>query len=433
MTTTATQERTLGASEILVHYLARHMVRLIEFDGPVDAQLLRQAAERMVQRRPMLRSRILQPDPEQRPHFALEESLPPSFTVHERRGPEHCVEIFNLELNTPYDMSRDAVIRMHLLRNADQGGEIILTAPHSVCDGRSLFTFCTQLLDDYEALVRGDAASVVLTQQGLHPNIEDLLPAELTARGDQLVADLIAKESQLPTILPWPSERGDSTAPIETRLVPFDVDAEQVERMRNNARAQGTTMHGVLGAAAALAADTVIDPAPEAHIGITTTIDLRGSLAREVPTEDMGIYAATLSTRHPGVRAMSRWDLARDLKRQVTEGMARDDHYTFVFIGEQYVANTTNTEAPPMMTVALANLGALALNTENSSLGLRSLRGALNLHPSAWPFVSLNAVGINGRLAMTAVHQWPEISDASAQRYVHEMQQALAWFADNAS
>ncbi|MEM1434583.1 MAG: condensation domain-containing protein [Pseudomonadota bacterium] len=433
MSTAAISERTLGASEILVHYLARHMVRLIEFDGPVNAELLEEAARRMVQQRPMLRSRIMQPDPEQRPHFVLEPELPPRFTVHERRDAEHCIEVFNEELNTPYNMAEDAVVRIHLLRAPAQGGEIILTCPHSACDGRSLFTFCTQLLDDYEALVRGAAEPLAAPTEKLNPSVEDMLPEALNARGAQLVADLTEKESKLPTILPWPSERGTSTAPMETRLIKFDVDAEQVSRMRDNARANGTTMHGVLGAAANLAADAVIAPTPDAHIGLTTTIDLRGALAGEIPTEDLGIYAATLSTRHPDVKAHGRWDLARDVKQQVTEGMARDDHYTFVYIGEQYVANTTNTEAPPMMTVALANLGALKLNTENSSLQLRSLRGALNLHPSAWPFVSLNAVGINGRLAMTLVHQWPEISPESAQAYVDHMQDFMRWYADNPS
>ncbi|MEM6709855.1 MAG: condensation domain-containing protein [Pseudomonadota bacterium] len=427
----ATQERTLGASEILVHYLARHMVRLIEFDGPVQPELLKQAAERQVALRPMLRSRIVQPDPAQRPHFVLESELPPTFTVHERRGPGHCVEVFNQELNTPYDMSTDAVVRIHLLKNPDQGGEIILTCPHSACDGRSLFQFCTQLLDDYEALVRGEVRDLGPAKVSLNPSVEDVLPEELNARGEQLVADLLAKESQLPTILPWPSERGDSDAPMETRLVPFDLDAETVTRIRSNARAQGTTMHGVLGAAATLAADDVIKPPTDAHIGLTTTIDLRGNLAQPIPTEDLGIYAATLSTRHPDVKGMSRWHLARDVKQQVTDGMARDDHYTFVYIGELYVENTTSDDAPPMMTIALANLGALSLETGQSSLGLRSLRGALNLHPSTWPFISLNAVGINGRLAMTAVHQWPEISDAAANAYVSAMLSYLNWFADN--
>ena len=129
MTTAAITERTLGASEILVHYLARHMVRLIEFDGPVDAALLEQAARRMVQQRPMLRSRIVQPDPEQRPHFVLEPELPPLFKVHERRDASHCVEVFNEELNTPYNMAEDAVVRIHLLKAPEQGGEIILTCP----------------------------------------------------------------------------------------------------------------------------------------------------------------------------------------------------------------------------------------------------------------------------------------------------------------
>jgi hypothetical protein len=426
------QVRQLGASEYLVYLLEQPLVRVIEFDGVVDPALMERAFRQMVARRPILRTRIPTPEPGARPFFVIDDSEPPSFSVRKRSGPLHWIDVFNEEMITPLGGAARPPIRAQLLRSDEPGGELLVACMHAVCDGRSVFNFCTQLLREYEALVRGENGDPSIEVSGFSPAVEALLPEWATPeRGKELVADQLERQASLPTPMPWPSQRGSSTKPRGTHVLPIDVPADQVSAMLANARANATTMHGVLGACQALATDDIVKPAADDEMVITTTVDIRQRLRVPVSIDDMGIYAATLGSRHSNVSKLNAWDLARDFKTQVAEGIERYDHYTFVFIGEEFVKNMTAEAGDPMMTGALANLGPMEFPSGATAMSPRLIRGAVDISQGQWPFVSLNGVTINGHLAMTAAYQHPEISDDRAHEFVAAMSEHMRWFARN--
>ncbi len=427
--------RSLGASEYLLHLLeekasASHLVRVIEFDGPVDPALMERAFRQMVARRPILGVRLPAAEAGERPVFVFDDSRAPSFTVRERHGPDDWLGAFNEELNLRIGVDGAPTIRALLLTGDEPGGELLVTCLHTVCDGRSLFWFCRHLLAEYEALQRREAGDPSLATSGISPAVEELLPEWATPeRGEQLVADALKRTSHLPTPMPWPSQRGDSTEPIATHALPMDLSIDELSAVRANAHANGTTVLGALGAALVLATDDVLQPAPDDAIVISNTLDIRDRLRVPVPVEDMGVYATVLHSRHSNVGKMSEWDHARDHKTQVTEGMDRYDHYTFVFIGERFVESFTGAGGDPLFTGALANLGAMELPSEGTSLRPRLIRGGLNIHASAWPFISINGMGINGRLAMSVTYQHPEITDERAGEFAAAMSERMRWFA----
>lgn len=424
--------RDLGASEILVHYLQRHLVRLIQFDGPVDADLMEQAFGQIISKRPILRSRILEREGG-RPYFVHDAETKPSFIVKERKGDGHAVEVFDDELNDMFDPALDLPMRAQLLMKSDgPGGELLVSCPHSACDGRSLFLFCTQLLKEYEALVRGEDSDPDVNQAVFSPGAEDVLPEWATQEeGARLISEVAKREAGNPPYMAFASQRKTQTDPMITRIVLYDLAADQVAAIRENCRANGTTVHGVIGAAEAMAIRDVFEPSPEEHIGICTTLDIRGQLREDVAPEDMGIYAATLMSRFYNLDDVGPWDLAREVKEQVSESVARNDHYTFLFLGEQYVENQTASGGDPMMTGSIANLGALQLPKENASLKPRLIRGALNIHPTAWSFLSLNAVSIDGHLAMTAVYNEPDVTPHQMSKFITAFDKHLHWYANN--
>lgn len=425
--------RELGASEILVHYLQRHLVRLIQFDGPVDAEIMEKAFHQIISKRPILRSRILEREGG-KPYFVHDSETVASFIVKERKGDDHALEVFIDELNDMFDPAADVPMRAQLLVRSDgPGGELLLSCPHSACDGRSLFLFCTQLLKEYEALVRGDGHDPEVVQATFSAGAEDVLPTWATKEeGDRLIADVATREAGNPPYMAFATQRKTQSDPRATHGVLYDLPADQVAAIRANCRANDTTVHGVIGAAEALAIRDVLQPGPEEHIGICTTLDIRGQLREDVAAEDMGIYAATLMSRFNDLDSANLWDLARNVKEQVSASVARNDHYTFLFLGEQYVENSTAAAVDPMMTASIANLGALQLPTENATLKPRLIRGALNIHPNAWSFLSLNAVSIDGHLAMTAVHN-EDVSAEQMSAFISAFDGHLRWYAANAS
>ncbi len=428
--------RDLGASEYLVYLIHKHagtthLVRAIEFDGPVDPALMERAFRQMVDRRLILRARIPPTAEGEWPYYVLDDSTPPSFVVKPRQGPNHWAELFNEELNQRCGVDGDPPIRAQLLMSDEPGGELLLTCSHAFCDGRSLVRFCMQLLDEYEALVRGEDGDPSILPSGISPEVGSLLPFT-PEEGKQLVADYLERAAKLPIPKAWPFEWGDKDSPRQTKMFPLDLTVDEVSAMRANARDNGTTVLGALGAAMILATGDVIQPSPEDHIVVTSTLDIRDRLRVPVAVDDMGIYAATINSRHFDLHKQSDWDHARDFKNQVTAGIERNDHYTFVFIGGEFVKQVTAPSGDPMFTDTLASLGAMELRTEGTSLRPRTLRGALGLHHAAFAYTSINGIGINGAMAMTFVYPSPWVSEERAHEFTQAITDRMRWYASNA-
>ena len=426
--------RDLGASEYILYLLHKHassthLVRALHFDGPVDPELMERAFRRMVDRRLILQARIPPTGEGDWPYFVLDDSVPPSFVVKPRQGPDEWIELYNEESNQRCGVDGDPPIRAQLLMSDQPGGELLLSCAHVFCDGRSLVRFCTQMLDEYEGLVRGEDGPN-LTPSGINPKVEDLLPIT-PEEGKRLVADYLERTSKLPIPKAWPIEAGDKDSPRQTRMLPFDLTADEVSAIRANARANGTTVLGALGAALVLATGDMIRPSPDEQIVVMSTLDIRDRLSAPVPVEDMGMFATTINSRHSDLKKQSDWDHARDFRNQVIAGIDSNDHYMFVFIGEEFVKQLTAASGDPMFTDMLASLGAMELRTEGTSLRPRTLRGSIGLHHTRFAYTSLNAMGINGTLASTIVYPTPWVSDERANEFVQIFTDRMRWFARN--
>ncbi len=428
--------RDLGASEYLVYllnkaYASSHLVRVFEFDGPVDPALMERAFRQMIANRPLLQTVIPATGEGEWPYLSLEEGSPPaSFTVRQRNDPTEWIGLFGDELTTQLGVDGTPPIRAQLLMADGQGGELLLSCAHTFCDGRSLFRFCRDMLNEYEALVRGEDGDPNLKMSEIRPAVEDLLPDWCTPDvGQKLVAEHLARAAEFPAPIPWPSERGDSTAPKVSRMTPFGFPADVVTRMRTNARANGTTVFGVLGASAILATQDVLKPSPDDNIVVTSTLDIRDALRVPVAIEDMGIYAAVTDSRHTNLGAMSEWDHARDFKNQISAAIDRYAHYTWIFIGSEFVKQVSGAPTAPLFTNTLANLGPLDIPTEGTSLRVRSARGALGTHHAAYGYMCLNGLTLDGNLCMTNTYTAPDISEERAQEFIDAMSDRVRWFA----
>ena len=218
-------------------------MRLIEFDGSVDAGLMERAFRQMVARRLILRARVPATKPGVRPFFVVDDSVAPVFSVLDGAGPTDRIDVFHEELNTQLGVDGDPPIKGRLLVSDQPGGALFVSCTHAFCDGRSLFRFCRQLLSEYEALVQGLDGDPSIPATDISPALEDVLPEWATPEyGKALVADFFARQAELPRPMPWPSQRGRSTEPRKSHLLLLDVPAQELSAMRAQARANGTTV-----------------------------------------------------------------------------------------------------------------------------------------------------------------------------------------------
>ncbi|OVZ35872.1 hypothetical protein CDO43_40040, partial [Pseudomonas aeruginosa] len=87
-----------------------------------------------------------------------------------------------------------------------------------------------------------------------------------------------------------------------TRLLHRELDGAQLEQLQRRAREHGTTVHGALTAALAIAAGHDHQRRPS-HIAIGSPIDFPDELAPPQPADERGTYVATVPAGPDIVRA----------------------------------------------------------------------------------------------------------------------------------
>lgn len=112
-----------------------------------------------------------------------------------------------------------------------------------------------------------------------------------------------------------------------TRLLHRELDGAQLEQLQRRAREHGTTVHGALTAALAIAAGHDHQRRPS-HIAIGSPIDFRDELEPPVRPDEVGTYVATV----PVVLDIARpfWEVARALTDDLGERRRQGHHFNLV-------------------------------------------------------------------------------------------------------
>ena len=312
--------RQLGFQEMvfdeLEQFAGGHLVRVIDFEGPIDPAIMETALRQLVRKRPLLGTRIVR-DEDSRRWFVRDEREPPLFRVVDRHGPHDWVREFNRELNTQLGTNGMVPIRLCVVASDRPGGELVMSCAHAFCDGRSLFVFGRDLLREYEALRRGERGAADVRPSAISPEIADLLPDWLTpSRRTEVTEASVSHHLALPPPVVFPSHREESTEPNRSRVATLEVAADQARALRELARRQGTTMLGVLGAALVLAVGDLLAPSDNDMIWLATTVDLRTRLREPVPVENMGVFAGQVIPTFRGLRKRPMWAVAADMTAQ---------------------------------------------------------------------------------------------------------------------
>ena len=284
-----------------------HIVRVIIFEGALDTALFERALRHLLERRPLVNTRIVRP-PGEAPYFARG-AEPPEFSVVERVDAEQWRAEFEHQMSTPVSVAGDHMMRVRVLAGTS-AGEIVLSCHHAVCDGRSLTRFCGDLLQEYEWLKRrapGDPAAVA---GAVSPSIEEILPAALTGPRRQEILDAYVADRGALVMSAQGSviEAEPRTAlPSAIHLLTYELPPSAVKVLASSARANGTTVGGAISAAIVRAGLDIGGAEADDGLGLISSIDLRPLLGENVPLSNMGMYATSWPNYHPDVRTKSFW------------------------------------------------------------------------------------------------------------------------------
>jgi hypothetical protein len=284
--------RPLGAFEHIIDlYISRNPVQfslVAELRSAVSAGQLQRALALLQQTHPLLAAGIDRAG--ERPVFRRSTEPIPVREVRTGDWRRAAAE----EQTRPIDATGSPLARATLL-SGDRGSVIILTFSHQITDGRGALRAVHDLL----AILSGRSLAswpVPLDQERLLAHLGPAIPpVEHTpsAATDTVVA---------------PTRPFDATAP---NIEVADLDRATTERLRANARTNGSTVQGALCAAAAqiITAHTGAD-----SIRINVPIDLRTALNLE--DEVVNRFTATTVALRASVQT-AFWPLAQDATAQL--------------------------------------------------------------------------------------------------------------------
>ena len=253
--------RSLGALETLL-WLAnqkspKHFVIAAEISGEASDLAWRSAIAEAQARHPLLRAAITSVDG-RAPAFRLRPDTIPFKTVHEPREDRVARYIEN-ELATPFVEGNAPLIRCSLLRHR-HSATLVITTHHAIGDGLSV----VYLIRDILSALSGERLGAI----SLPASQEEFLQASPPAEAPRSPFS----RPRVGTI--ERRHRGDLR--VETRVLP----AELGEKLRDQARANGSSVHAALMAAIVMEGAARALHLAETPVNVMSPVNIRGFLDR---------------------------------------------------------------------------------------------------------------------------------------------------------
>jgi hypothetical protein len=366
--TTPTVLRPLGSLEEFLWLIDQnrpvHFALAAQIQGPTTVWRWRGALDLVQLRHPLL-SVCIETDGNCRPHFRRETTAPiPLRVVQENNVVQRWESEIELELSIPFNAQKAPLVRAVLLHEADEA-VFILVAHHSIADGVSIAFVIRDVL---QALSR--------IPVGLLP----LLPAHEEILGVTRSGVIQAK----------PSRESNSPVPgrpatylrkedLRPRIKALRLTPQLTGKLRERARQEGTTVHGALSSAAALAYWQNKPELKEESIRICSPIDTRKLLGLG---EDCAVLISAKVLAIEPHASIAFWDIARQAMAGLTGAQTLKDIIASRHALHRIVKNGIDVPTAAAVCahafaheIRLSNLGNLPYGTEFGELKLQALWG----------------------------------------------------------
>jgi NRPS condensation-like uncharacterized protein len=228
------------------------------------------------------------------------------------------------ELNTPLPITQGPLIRCTLVQHEKSMATIILTYSHTIGDGVSGAIMMRELFRFAHDSDNGDSSPTKLKDA-----MEVYFPKK--ARGIRgFLAYIKINKRYMKLIKESGGSRTpeyDGQAPMQERwvqIIPRQLDSTTVKTLSEKSKREGTTVGSALAAAhlIAFAHDMRCDtPVP---IAVMTNVNIRNRLA-DPAGEEITNFAGSCGTLHRVSMTSSFWDLAREHRRDMLNGIKADE------------------------------------------------------------------------------------------------------------
>ena len=379
------KKRLLGAQEILFYAMneasPKHFLMVAETEGYTTQAAWQAAVASLQKAHPMLRTSIVQQD-ENLLFFEEEDAAPLQLDIVALTPAFDQITAIEAALEAGFQSDKGPLARIKLF-HSEEKCIVIIATHHSVADALSSVSLLNDLL--------GFLAGKSIAEFPLQPSVDELLGYTNDGMGTKIT-------KQLTPGVPLPHTFLQVHPPARVDVLYFS--AELTERLAYCAKAQGTTLHGALQAAAALAL-RVLAFEVERPAYIMSPFSVRSEF--HIGT-DCGLFIDTKIVAVPTDAALDFWDIARAAKdgladvhspeflKQSAEQLRGLIRYSDDLI--QFIKDNFNFD------VMLSNLGRLSFTNATAQLKVNKVAG---------PFIisgfnnqqAIGAATFEGKLVLT--------------------------------
>ena len=401
------------------------IVHIAHLRGPIPLLALRRALDAVTAATPLLRVGVT---PGRPPRFH-ETARPVPLEILPRTGPSDWERALVLARSTPLDVATGPLARLTLV-HGEHDSELLLVTHHGIADGVSGVRLLRDLLTALDRLVRDESPALPDTPP--RPGVEDLLPA-VALGASSLPRRLGYLLGQLVEILRRPKKLPEQARiPVEARIPRTRhllVDAPTAAALLARCRAEGTTVHGAIVAAALRALARRLGGA--ARLGCCTPVNLRRQLQTPLGDE-FGMYVGPVVHFHDVRPDAALWPLAREIRAALRSAAER--HAPEIALATQAAllpGSATPSVAAGLLyhplfgALAVTNMGAPDIPTTYGAVELDRVHIASPTAPLG-SLVSLAVLSLRGAISLNVNYSQDIVRDDVIDAIVADTLDGLA-------
>lgn len=397
-----------------------NVVGMAELRGPLTESLLRDAWACLSARHALLRARVQGPI---RLRYELHDRIPLVLRRLPRRDAQSWQAEAEALMDEDFSAGDGSLVRASWLEG-DGVHTLILCIHHAIVDGRTLVTRLQEWVRCCQQLLRGEQPDRAPVPT----------PPALDQRRSSLTEDPTQLERVLRYVVRSPATRvlrrvhSLALEPEEnprlrrSRLVHRRLTRAETQALRLRARAEGTTLQGVLLASMLWAARQELDEPGPLMLAGYSAVDLREQLEPS-PGDAMGLFVSQVTTWHSVKPEQSLWSLAREVRQQLQQRLSEGEAwFTFpltgylvppVPLGGRFFLHLFSRLNP--VTLGVSNLGAvISLAVDPASpLQLEQVHACVSL--SMVGGFGMLASTFDEQLSLNFLYQTPVVSESRAE------------------
>lgn len=309
---------------------------------------------------------------------------------------------------------------------------LALTFHHAVADGRTGTALLRRLLSLLSPLGESTETSSPESKLAALPPMSDVHPAcfrwaEQPEAAKQLRSTLINDYRRFGPLspMPWLATEAADRLPKFIRLL---LSAEHTQQLITQARAQSTTVHGLLCAAQLLAQHQLQGPSESSTFFLSCPIDMRAHLEPVQPVTPTAFMVSLISTTFQVSDATDIWALACDIMAQTRLQIARGEghllYHLFGLNGAPVLPNQMAVFRQKMLAslpnTMVSNVGTIDTVTDDPNVTAISFA----LCPMPYQTLFTAASSYQGQLILNVGFDAARLTQANA----HKLVQAIAHY-----